>query len=79
MKRPQRFIKHKSCMLVLVSGALLSSAQPFHYENPTDYPLMGDWAGRWIEPKAGHEKAHPRMAAQLLPAKEGTFLAKGLR
>jgi len=48
-------------------------AQAFAYENPADYPLMGDWQGKWIHPKKGHEKAHPQMAAQLLPVRGGKY------
>jgi hypothetical protein len=55
--------------------AALSSlvAQGFEYEKPADYPLMGDWQGKWIEPKKGHEQAHSSIAAQLLPVRGGKY------
>lgn len=48
-------------------------ARAGEYENPSDYPLMGDWEGKWINPKRGHEKAHPQLAAQLLPVAGGKY------
>jgi hypothetical protein len=49
------------------------AVQTPEYENSLDYPLMGDWQGTWIDPKKGHEKAHPQMAAQLLPVRDGKY------
>ena len=62
-------------MKILLAVLALSAfaVQAFEYENPADYPLMGDWLGKWIHPKKGHEKAHPHMAAQLLPVPGGKY------
>lgn len=43
------------------------------YEDPSDFPLMGDWQGRWINPTRGAEQGDPRLAAQILPMEEGTY------
>lgn len=51
---------------------LLANAAVAQYENPADYPLMGDWTGKWIDPKDGHEAAHPEIAAQLVPVQGGS-------
>ncbi len=56
-------------LLLLTSGSALLA---FSYEDPADYPLMGDWRGEWVQPKKGHEKVHPAIAAQLLPVNGGT-------
>ena len=52
---------------------VIPAVQTPEYENSEDYPLMGDWLGTWIDPKKGHEKAHPQMAAQLLPVRDGKY------
>jgi hypothetical protein len=56
-------------LLLLTSGSALPAIS---YEDPADYPLMGDWRGEWVQPKKGHEKAQPAVAAQLLPVNGGT-------
>ncbi|MEX0322695.1 MAG: DUF1080 domain-containing protein [Puniceicoccaceae bacterium] len=43
------------------------------YEDPSNFPLMGDWQGRWINPTRGAEQGDPRLAAQILPMEEGTY------
>jgi len=50
---------------VLTCSALVG--QSAEYEAAKDYPLMGDWVGRWVNAERGHEKHHPTMGAQLLP------------
>ncbi|WP_347840186.1 DUF1080 domain-containing protein [uncultured Draconibacterium sp.] len=35
------------------------------FEQPNDYPLIGDWTGKWINPKRGHEAHHPGITAQV--------------
>lgn len=35
------------------------------FENPEDYPLIGDWKGEWINPQKGHEAHHPGISAQV--------------
>ena len=49
------------------------TAQAFEFEDTKDYPLMGDWQGKWINPQKGHEKGNPHLAAQLLPVKGGKY------
>ena len=68
-------MKNKTLMMVSLAGLsiLTSVVQAFEYENPADYPLMGDWQGKWIDPQKGHEKAHPHMAAKLLPVAGGKY------
>lgn len=64
----------KGWHVVFMVAALSAFAVPaFEYEDPADYPLMGDWQGQWINPKKGHEKVHPHMAAQLLPTAGGKY------
>lgn len=52
-----------------------SFAQEVHpeFENPEDFPLMGNWIGEWINPQKGHEENHPELAAQLLPMGNGEY------
>ncbi|MGB0744718.1 MAG: hypothetical protein ACPGSB_09345, partial [Opitutales bacterium] len=56
--------------LSLFTAVALSA---FEYEDPADFPLMGDWKGQWDNPKRGHEKDHPGIAAQLLPVAGGKY------
>lgn len=58
-----------AALLVFLMGSSVLRAAGF--EDPADYPLMGDWRGEWIQPKKGHEKVHPAIAAQLLPIRGG--------
>ena len=62
----------KSVKYSILALFILSDLAAFTYENPADYPLMGDWEGKWINPKKGHEKSNPNMAAQLLPINGGS-------
>lgn len=66
---PFQYILLTPLLVLLASGSPLLA---FSYEDPVDYPLMGDWRGEWLNPKKGHERAHPAIAAQLLPIKGGT-------
>ncbi len=59
----------KTLLCYILFLIVLIQATAFDYEDPADYPLMGDWQGTWIEAARGHEKAHPQMAAQLLPVR----------
>jgi hypothetical protein len=67
--KPLQYILLAPLLLLLASGSALLA---FSYEDPADYPLMGDWQGEWVNAKKGHEKAHPAIAAQLLPVNGGT-------
>ncbi|ADE53119.1 3-keto-disaccharide hydrolase [Coraliomargarita akajimensis] len=59
---------HIKCQTILFSTLLTClSVHGFDYENPEDYPLMGDWAGEWIGATKGHERVRPQIYAQLLP------------
>ncbi len=68
-----RNIRIKELDIVDAEEGASQGAQAPEYENPADYPLMADWQGQWIDPKKGHEKAHPQMAAQLLPVRGGKY------
>ena len=35
------------------------------FEQAEDYPFIGDWAGKWINPQIGYEVRHPNIAAQI--------------
>ncbi len=48
-----------------------TAAQEERFQAPEDFALMGDWEGQWIDPKSGHERRHPHMAAQLLYVDQG--------
>lgn len=58
------------CYLFLLSVAILGRLTAFTFENTADYPLMGDWQGRWVDAKRGHEKMYPKLSAKLLPVGE---------
>lgn len=59
-------------LAALSMASAAAAADLFRYEDPAEYPLMGDWAGRWIDPPGGHERSHPGMGAQLLPVNGGS-------
>lgn len=59
--------------LISIIVLVCRSAQALEFEKSADYPLMGDWTGKWINPKRGHEQKHPEMAAQLLPIAGGKY------
>ncbi|GAI69192.1 unnamed protein product, partial [marine sediment metagenome] len=46
------------------------------FEDPADFPLMGVWEGKWINPHAGHEKYNPQLAAQLICLTEKQYLVR---
>lgn len=61
---------------VFVLWALCMIGAPVHafeYENPADYPLMGDWSGEWIGATKGHERVRPQIYAQLIPTWGGHY------
>jgi len=35
------------------------------FEQLDDYPLIGDWTGKWINPQIGYEVLNPNIAAQI--------------
>ncbi len=53
-------------LLTLCATAIGAGEYKPVFEDPADFPLMGDWEGKWIDPHAGHEKTHPELAAQLV-------------
>ncbi|NIP18539.1 MAG: hypothetical protein GWM87_10540, partial [Xanthomonadales bacterium] len=38
-------------LAALLVPSLLAAQEPPDFEDPADYPLMGDWTGRWLNPK----------------------------
>jgi hypothetical protein len=53
-------------LILSISAQLFSqNIEPSEFENPADYPLIGNWTGEWINPQKGHEVAHPDIAAQV--------------
>ena len=52
-------------ILFLSVQAYAQIAEHRGFEQPDDYPLIGDWAGEWINPQTGHEVRHPNIAAQI--------------
>jgi hypothetical protein len=63
----------KRLVLLIVVAFSSFAAQAFEFEDPADFPLMGDWQGRWINALKGHEKGNPHVAAQLLPTADGNY------
>jgi hypothetical protein len=64
-------------LAALAALVMLDSAvgqEPPEFENPADYPLMGDWTGHWVKPRGHHESRSPTLSAQVLPMKKGTYL-----
>lgn len=53
-------------LLSLATAVSLAGENGSLFENPADYPYLGDWEGQWINPEKGHEKNHPEIAAQLI-------------
>ncbi len=52
-------------ILSLSANLFSQNMEPTSFENPADYPLIGNWMGKWINPQKGHEVAHPNIAAQI--------------
>ncbi|MGZ0655665.1 3-keto-disaccharide hydrolase [Coraliomargarita sp. W4R72] len=65
-------IRHKLLASLLFLLTVNSSLFAFDYEDPADYPLMGDWRGEWLNAAKGYEKFNTAIAAQLLPVKGGS-------
>ncbi len=55
------------------SGNRLTAAEPAPFEDPADFPLMGDWTGRWLNPKGWPDSRYPQLAAQVLPVHDGKY------
>jgi hypothetical protein len=54
-------------LVVLASTKLFSQdKESVDFDNPANYPLIGNWVGEWINPQKGHEALHPNIAAQIL-------------
>jgi hypothetical protein len=47
-----------------------------YFENEEEYPLMGNWKGKWINPARGHEVKHPELAAQIICIDKGKYKIK---
>jgi len=62
-------------LTVLTAMAAAGEFKPV-FEDPADFPLMGDWQGKWINPHAGHEKHNPELAAQLICLTENRYLVR---
>jgi hypothetical protein len=53
-------------LVVLASTKLFSQdKESVDFDNPANYPLIGNWVGEWINPQKGHEALHPNIAAQV--------------
>ena len=67
LKKNQQMKKIILALLLLSLSAKLFSQhrEPAVFENPDNYPLLGNWVGKWINPKKGHEVSHPTIAAQI--------------
>ena len=62
-------------LLAFCASAVCAEYKPV-FEDPADFPLMGDWQGTWIDPHAGHEKNHPGLAAQLVCLTQKKYLVR---
>jgi len=63
----------KIIILAIVTSFISLKLSAFTYENPADYQLMGDWTGKWIDAKKGHEAVHTNLAAKLIPITGGKY------
>ncbi len=59
----QKFLTFAILLLTIQLYAQNTEQQGF--DETSKYPLIGDWKGQWINPKRGHEVAHPNIAAQI--------------
>ena len=60
-------------LLLTVLSASIQAQEPAAFENPADYPLMGDWTGKMSNPKGWPDSKHPQLSAQILPMKPGEY------
>lgn len=75
-KRLSGFLLGVGLYLVALTGPALGDqhrVEPPPFENPDDFPLMGDWTGHWIDPKSWPDKKYPQLAAQVLPMEPGVY------
>jgi hypothetical protein len=72
----RQIILRISLLLTVSTVAIAAGEYKPVFEDPADFPLMGDWEGKWIEPHAGHEKNHPELAAQLICLTEKRYLVR---
>ena len=66
----------RTLVLVAILFGLATSLfaqEPAEFENPADYPLMGDWSGRMTNPKGWPDTPHPQLSAQILPTNAGEY------
>lgn len=73
MRRVGRYIFPLAAWVGLVASGSLCAQEPPRFENPADYPLMGDWTGKMTNPKSGRDKSYPQLSAQILPMKAGEY------
>ena len=51
----------------------LYGQEPPSLEDPSRYPLMGDWAGRMSNPKGWPDSKYPQLSAHILPMNPGEY------
>lgn len=68
-------MRHPWLTLVLLAGLSCPvwANDPAQFEDPADFPLMGDWTGRMTNPKGWPDKSHPELSAQILPVQAGRY------
>ena len=58
---------------VLHLPLLAGAGEPPPFEDAADFPLMGDWTGRWIKPMGWPQESYPQVAAHVLPMEPGVY------
>jgi len=64
--------------LLFIGEQVVSQNQECYFENPSEYPLIGNWTGKWINPQKGHEQAVPDLVAQIDVIKNETYIIRFL-
>ena len=65
---PLRLIAAGSLLAIVLHLPLLAGAgEPPPFEDAADFPLRGDWTGRWIKPMGWPHESYPQVAANVLP------------
>jgi hypothetical protein len=64
--------------LLFIGEQVVSQNKEYYFENPSDYPLIGNWTGKWINPQKGHEQAIPDLTAQIDVGKNNVYIIRFL-
>jgi len=75
-KISMKTIRTSLIAVLIAAGLILPCAhaqEPAQFEDPADYPLMGDWTGRWTNPKGWPDNSYPQLSAQVLPVEKGNY------